>query len=90
MYRLWLVHAKQMWVMWFPIFLWLGGLVCTILQLFLQVAHTHNPNLSPYRWAAVNMTVGPGIALTPFWASTTALNAYCTGESVQHVMTEHR
>lgn len=75
-----MTRAHSKWIMWFPIFLWLGGIVCTILQLFLLVAHIHNPSLGPYQWAAVNMTVGPGIVLVPFWASTIALNAYCTGK----------
>lgn len=60
--------------------MFLGGIVCTILQLFLQIVNIHNPNFGPYQWAAVNMTVGPGIVLTPFWASTATLNAYCTSE----------
>jgi len=79
MYRLWVTHARQMWIMWFPIFLWVGGIICTILQLYLQIVHIHNPNFGPYHWSTVNMSVGPGIVLTPFWASTIALNAYCTG-----------
>lgn len=70
--------------MWFPIFLWIGGVVCTILQLFLQLVHVHNRDFGPYQWAEVNMNVGPGIVLTPFWASTIVLNAYCTGKSAQH------
>lgn len=81
MYRLWVTHARQMWIMWFPLSLWVGGIICTILQLYLQVVHIHNPNFGPYHWSTVNMSVGPGIVLTPFWASTIALNAYCTGES---------
>lgn len=83
MYRLWVIYAKQMWIVWFPIFLWVGGIVCTILQLFLQIVHIHNRDFGPYQWAAVNMDVGPGIVLTPFWASTIVLNAYCTGKSAQ-------
>ncbi len=69
----------------FPIILWLGGIVCLVLQIFLQVVHIHNPDFGPYQWAAVNMHVGPGIALTPFWASTTALNAYCTGKFAERL-----
>lgn len=38
----------------------------------------HNPNLGPYIWAKVNMSIGPGIVLIPFWGSTTLLNIYCT------------
>jgi len=79
MNRLWVVYDRSKLVMIFPIILWLGGVVCAILQIFLQTVHMNNPNFGPYQWAAVNMNVGPGIALTPLWASTTALNAYCTG-----------
>lgn len=49
--------------------------------MYLQIAHRHNPNLGPYVWASVNMTIGPGIVLIPFWGSTTVLNMYCTSES---------
>jgi hypothetical protein len=66
--------------MWFPIFLWLSGVVCTALQLFLQVKNIHDPDFGPYDWATVNMSVGPGIVIIPFLASTIILNAYCTGE----------
>jgi hypothetical protein len=69
-------------LMWFPMFLWVGALVCAILQAFLQAVHINNPDFGPYQWAAVNMDVGPGIVLTPFWGSTTVLNAYCTSESI--------
>lgn len=79
MYRLWVTHTHNVSVMLFPAFLWLASIVCAVLQLVLQIVHTHNPDFGPYHWAAVNMDVGPGIALTPFWASTIALNAYCTG-----------
>jgi len=79
MYRLWVVYNKKIWVISFPIFLWIGGVVCTVLQTFLQVEQTHNPKFNPFHWDAVNMTVGPGIVLTPFWGSTIVLNAYCTG-----------
>jgi hypothetical protein len=67
-------------VMWFPIFLWLSGIVCTVLQLFLQVKNIHEPSFGPYEWAKVIMHVGPGIAIIPFLASTILLNVYCTGE----------
>ena len=79
MYRLWFVYGKKMKIIWFPIFLWLGGFVCTIMQIYLQVEHVHNPDFGPYQWAAVDMSVGPGIVLIPFWLSTIVLNAYCTG-----------
>jgi hypothetical protein len=69
-------------VMWFPIFLWFGGIVCLAMQLFLQIKNIHDPNFGPYQWAKVNMNVGPGIVFLPFLASTIALNAYCTGEFI--------
>lgn len=71
---------KKMHVMWFPIILWLGGVTCVIMQLFLQVKNIHDKNYGPYRWSTVSMTVGPGIVFLPFLASTIALSAYCTGE----------
>jgi hypothetical protein len=81
MYRVWVTYGRRTWIIYFPIFLWVGGIACTILQLFLQIVHIHNPNFGPYQWANVNMTLGPGIALIPFWGSTIVINAYCTGMS---------
>lgn len=69
----------RMRALWFPIFLWLGGLVCVPFEIFLFVKGLHDPNYGPYRWAKVNMDVGPGIIATPFVGSTILLNAYCTG-----------
>jgi hypothetical protein len=80
MYRLWLVSGRRMPLMWFPIILWVGAFVCAILQVFLQVVQLNNPDFGPYQWAAVNMNVGPGIVLTPFWSASAVLNAYCTSE----------
>ncbi|KAF9449516.1 hypothetical protein P691DRAFT_667356 [Macrolepiota fuliginosa MF-IS2] len=85
MYRLWIVYGKRLWIIWFPAFLWVGGIVCTILQTFLQVVHVHNQGFGPYHWASVNMAVGPGIVLLPFWASTVALNAYSTGLLIRRI-----
>ncbi len=81
MYRLWLVFSKKIQIIWFPIFLWVGGLICTVLEIFLQIVHIDDPDFGPYEWASVNMNVGPGIVLIPFWLSTIVLNAYCTGLS---------
>ncbi|KAF9446494.1 hypothetical protein P691DRAFT_644857, partial [Macrolepiota fuliginosa MF-IS2] len=78
MYRCWVVSNRNIWLALFPVLLWLGGLGCTILQAYLQIMHTSDPLIGPYSWAQVNMTLGPGIVLTPFWGSTTVLNAYCT------------
>ncbi len=65
-----------------PVFLWLAALVCLALQIYLQVAHIHNPNFGPYSWAKVNMSKGPGIVYVPFWVSVNLLNAYVSGKSV--------
>ncbi len=75
-----MVYAKNLWIIALPCFLWVGGVVCTGVQMYLQIAHLHNPFLGPYIWASVNMTVGPGIVLIPFWGSTTILNMYCTSK----------
>lgn len=83
MYRLWFVYGQRIWILCFPVFLWVGGLVCTVLEIYLQVVHVHNPNFGPYQWASVNMNTGPGIVLIPFWLSTVVLNAYCTGKSAR-------
>ncbi|KAJ3569095.1 hypothetical protein NP233_g5280 [Leucocoprinus birnbaumii] len=75
--RCWIVYdRRRVAVILFPSFLWVGALVCTVLQIYLQVAHTHDPSIGPYSWASVNMTMGPGIVLVPFWISTVLLNAY--------------
>lgn len=60
--------------------MWIAALLCTILQIYLQVAHTNNPDIGPYKWASVNMSMGPGIVLVPFWISTVLLNAYVSGD----------
>lgn len=78
MYRCFTVYAGHFTVIALPCLLWIGGVVCTGLQMYLQIAHLHNPNLGPYVWAKINMSVGPGIVLIPFWGSTSLLNIYCT------------
>ncbi len=74
------MYAKSRWIIAFPCFLWVGCVVCTVVQMYLQIAHLHNPDLGPYVWASVNMNIGPGIVLIPFWGSTTILNMYCTSK----------
>ena len=37
-----------------------------ILEIYLQIEHIHHPDFGPYRWAKVNMDVGPGIVFLPF------------------------
>lgn len=80
MYRLWMTLMKRWKLMWFPIALWFGCLTCVALQLVLMIENVHNPDFGPYRWATVNMTVGPGVALIPMLAMSILLNAYCTSE----------
>jgi hypothetical protein len=46
----------------------------TVLQAYVQVAQVSKMNV----WLPVNMSVGPGIILIPFWASTIVLNIYAT------------
>ena len=60
----------------FPSLFWIGGVVCTVIQLYWQaVRGTDNTTA----WTPVNMSVGPGTVLTPFWASTIIINLYTTG-----------
>ncbi|KAJ3565658.1 hypothetical protein NP233_g7488 [Leucocoprinus birnbaumii] len=75
-YRVWIMYRGQYVVVIFPVFFWLAGFVCTVLQLYLQIAHISNPKIGPYSWAKVEMSFGPGIVLLPFWISTVVLNAY--------------
>ncbi|KAF9450649.1 hypothetical protein P691DRAFT_773734 [Macrolepiota fuliginosa MF-IS2] len=79
------VYMRKKRVIMFPVFMWFVGLLCTILQIYLQAAHTKNPNIGPYSWASVNMTVGPGIVLLPFWISTVLLNAYASGALILRI-----
>ncbi|KAF9450665.1 hypothetical protein P691DRAFT_700852 [Macrolepiota fuliginosa MF-IS2] len=83
--RCWVVHGRRKLVVVFPVFLWLVALLCTILQIYLQVAHMKNPNIGPYSWASVNMTIGPGIVLLPFWISTVLSNAYASGALILRI-----
>ncbi len=66
--------------------MWIGGLVCTVLQLYWQTVQTGVWGKG--KWEPVNMTVGLGTVLTPFWATTILLNAYTTCES--HVVLRRR
>ncbi|KAF9004290.1 hypothetical protein BDQ17DRAFT_1424729 [Cyathus striatus] len=66
----------------FPSLLWIGGVVCTILQAYVQIVQHR---LVTSAWQPVNMTVGPGTILTPFWGSTIVLNAYCTSLIVYRI-----
>ncbi|TFK38789.1 hypothetical protein BDQ12DRAFT_735423 [Crucibulum laeve] len=86
-YRCWVVYSRSRKVVIFPIILWLGGLVCVILQGYSQIVHTKavitgwEPALTP--------TIGLGVPvlLTPFWASTIVLNLYTTSMIVYRIWT---
>lgn len=58
--------------------------------MYLQIAHIHDVNTSPYSWGPVNMSVGPGIALMPFWGSTAILNAYATCKYCHNIVQPDR
>ncbi|KXN82895.1 hypothetical protein AN958_01964 [Leucoagaricus sp. SymC.cos] len=83
--RCWTVYGGRYLIIIAPAFLWLGALLCTILQIYLQSINIHNPNIGPYQWASVNMTFGPGIVLLPFWMSTVLLNIYATSALIRRI-----
>ncbi|KDR74689.1 hypothetical protein GALMADRAFT_141043 [Galerina marginata CBS 339.88] len=74
-YRCWLVCLKSFPKIIFPCFFWVGGLVCTLLQIYWQVVQSA---VILSVWTPVNMTIGPGTILTPFWGSTIVVNIYST------------
>ncbi|TFK32657.1 hypothetical protein BDQ12DRAFT_670882 [Crucibulum laeve] len=74
-YRCWIVYSRSRKVVIFPIVLWVGGLVCAIIQAYWQIVQTQ---VIITAWEPVAMKVGPGTILTPFWGSTVALNIYTT------------
>ncbi|KAF5352619.1 hypothetical protein D9756_006195 [Leucocoprinus leucothites] len=78
-YRCWLVYERQsLAVIAFPVILWLGGLSCTVLEVYFKIAHTQNPEIGAQVWRGVNESIGPGLALIPFLALTAILNCYST------------
>ncbi|KAH9475516.1 hypothetical protein JR316_0012631 [Psilocybe cubensis] len=74
-YRCWIVYNNSKRVITFPVFLWVGGLMLTGLQAYWQIVQSAS---IAGTWQPVNMQVGPGTILTPFWASTILLNSYAT------------
>jgi len=72
-YRCWLVCLKSFPKILFPCFFWVGGLACTVLQIYWQVVQSADVVTL---WTPVNMTIGPGTVLTPFWGSTIVVNLY--------------
>ncbi|KAF7784954.1 hypothetical protein Agabi119p4_1119 [Agaricus bisporus var. burnettii] len=84
-YRLWMTFMKRWKFVWFPTILWFGCLSCMVLQLFLMIENVHNPDFGPYKWATVNMVVGPGIALIPLLGLSIVLNVYCSGLLIRRI-----
>uniref|UniRef100_A0A8H7XMG4 Uncharacterized protein n=1 Tax=Psilocybe cubensis TaxID=181762 RepID=A0A8H7XMG4_PSICU len=74
-YRCWIIYNNSKRVIVFPVFFWLGGLMLTVLQAYWQIVQSASISGA---WQPVNMQVGPGTILTPFWASTIILNSYAT------------
>ncbi|KAF8185151.1 hypothetical protein BJ912DRAFT_973717 [Pholiota molesta] len=74
-YRCYIIYDKSKRVIVFPIFLWIGGLMLTALQAYWQIVQSASILKA---WQPINMTVGPGTVLTPFWGSTIVLNGYST------------
>lgn len=72
------MYSKSYRIIILPVILWIGGLVLTALEIYLLVV-----KVALFRvWLPVNVDVGPGIILTPFWASTILLNIYATSKFV--------
>ncbi|KAF9442236.1 hypothetical protein P691DRAFT_681919, partial [Macrolepiota fuliginosa MF-IS2] len=84
-HRCWVVHGRRKRVVAFPMFMWFAAFLCAILQIYLQAGHMKNPSIGPYTWDSVNMTVGPGIVLLPFWIATVLLNAYASGALILRI-----
>jgi len=81
-YRCWAVSSYRKRRILFPVLFWVGGFICTILQLYWQVVQTaHVADV----WTPVNMTIGPGTVLTPFWGCTIVVNIYATGVIVYYI-----
>lgn len=74
MYRLWRIYNKSTVIIAFPMLLWIGGFALTGLQAYVQIVQLSNLKI----WLPANMSIGPGIILIPFWASTIVLNLYAT------------
>lgn len=72
MYRCWVVYGRRKAVLFFPAFLWVLGFICTILQVYWQIVES----ATQQKWKVVNMSIGPGMILIPFWATTLLINIY--------------
>ncbi|KAF5318862.1 hypothetical protein D9619_010704 [Psilocybe cf. subviscida] len=84
MYRCWVVYGKSKRILIFPVLMWIGGIICTVIQAYWQAVQTGH--FGTGHWEPVNMSIGPGIVLTPFWATTLALNTYTTGLLVYRIL----
>ncbi|KAF8178727.1 hypothetical protein BJ912DRAFT_1146209 [Pholiota molesta] len=71
-YRCWIIYPTSHWVVALPVLLWLGGLVLTILQAYIELA----PSLT---------AVGLGTIMMPFSALTIVLNSYATFMIVRRI-----
>ncbi|KAF5352617.1 hypothetical protein D9756_006192 [Leucocoprinus leucothites] len=78
-YRCWVVYERRsVAVIAFPVILWFGGLACTILEVYFEIAHDQNPEIGTQVWRGVNVSIGPAFALIPFLGLTVILNCYLT------------
>ncbi|KAF9477087.1 hypothetical protein BDN70DRAFT_995197 [Pholiota conissans] len=80
--RCFIIYERSRWVIVFPVLLWLGGVLLTALQAYWQIVQSASILKA---WEPVNMTVGPGTILMPFWASTIVLNGYATFMIVRRI-----
>lgn len=74
-HRCWLTYEKSYRAILLPVFFWLGGLTCTILQAYWQIIQKAGL-LTAFQ--PIDMQIGPGSILTAFWGCTIILNAYAT------------
>ncbi|KAH9476396.1 hypothetical protein JR316_0011971, partial [Psilocybe cubensis] len=75
-FRCWQVCERAYKMVISPIVLWIGGAACTVLQIYWQIVQSAEIHKA---WTPINMTVGPGTILTPFWGCSIAVNVYSTG-----------
>ncbi|TFK41510.1 hypothetical protein BDQ12DRAFT_733035 [Crucibulum laeve] len=81
-YRCWLAYSKSRAIIIVPCIFWIGGAICTILQVYWQVIQSA---VIKTAWQPVNMKIGPGTILTPFWGSTIIVNIYVTSMIVYRI-----
>jgi len=81
-YRCWVIYDKSRAYVIFPLLLWVGCIICTVLQACWQFIE--NGSLQS-KFHLVNMTIGPGTVLIPFWGFTIVLNAYATSMIIYRI-----